>query len=285
VANARIPGPLREFDHLAKRPGPLGFNNNSLAYEARNAPGPVGTRNRRPTRVADGSKKDSKPAKQPAAPAVTPRVHLHLYLIITTSYSAENFYEWLRGPIDYDHPISRWEEAGIDLIFHSTKDSGGNDFKTSLLETGAVVVYLGHSVLDYKKKRSVGLTPKGLDKAEITPETLMSLLKKSKAGLVILATCASSTCVGKLTGGPAVVVTDSGDNLKTWSYDWAEALAAFLFVLLGYELDASRQPVPRKKGRGTISQALDASNEAFKNQKTTDRFVLANGDGSKVVFP
>ncbi len=107
---------------------------------------------------------------------------------------------------------------------------------------------------------------------------------KSKAKLVILATCASSTCVGKLSAGPAVIVTDSGANLTTWSFDWAQALGAFLLVLLGYEVGPSGQPVPRKSGRGTINEALDASNEAFKNQKTTDRFKLANGDGSTVVF-
>jgi len=282
VASARIPGPLREFDLLAKPPGPLGFNDNSLAYAPGNTPGPIGVRSHRPIRVADAPKGDpKKSAKAPAAPTV----HLHFYLTITTSYSPFAFYEWLRGPEDYDHPLNRWDEAGINLIFHSKTASGADDFKKSLQNTGAVVVYLGHSVLDFKKKRSVGLTPKGLDKAEITPETLMSLLKTSKAGLVILATCASSTCVGKLTGGPAVVVTDSGDDLKTWSFDWAQALAAFLLVLIGYEVGASGQPESRKKGRGTLSEALDAANEAFKNQKTADRFVLANGDGAKVLFP
>ena len=40
-------------------------------------------------------------------------------------------------------------------------------------------------MLDSKNMRSLGLTPKGLNKAEIPPQTLMSLLKKSKASLVI----------------------------------------------------------------------------------------------------
>ena len=100
-----------------------------------------------------------------------------------------------------------------------------------------------------------------------------------------MSSCASSTCVGKLNGGPAVVVTDSGDDIKTWSYAWASALAAFLFVLLGFDLDASEQPIPRKKGRGTIKEALEASVGAFNSQNTTDRFKLVNGDGSTVVFP
>lgn len=113
----------------------------------------------------------------------------------------------------------------------------------------------------------------------------MPLLKKSKASLVILASCASDTCVGKLSGGPAVVVTASGDNLKTWSFEWAQALGAFLFVLLGFEVAASGQPTPRKQGRGTLTEALDASAEAFKGQKTTDRSKLVNGDGARILFP
>ena len=236
--------------------------------------------------MADAEKKDSKkPAKKRATSAAAQTVHLHFYLPITSNYSATQFYEWLRGPEDFDHPLNRWEEAGIHLIFHSAANSGAEDFKKSLQDPGAVVVYLGHSALDFKNKRSLGLTPKGLHTAELPPETLMSLLKKSKASLVILASCASNTCVGKLSGGPAVVVTDSGDNLKTWSFDWAQALGAFLFVLLGFEVGGSGQPTPRKKGRGTINEALDASTEAFKNQNTTDRFKLANGDGSTIIFP
>lgn len=286
MANFRIPGPRRGYDYLARARGPLGYDDNSLASEHQNSSGPIGVKDHRPIRVAEAPKKDAKkPAKKPATLAATQTVHLHFYMPITGNYSATQFYEWLRGPEDYDHPLSRWEEAGITLSFHSEKNSGVDDFKKSLQDPGAVVVYLGHSTLDFKNKRSLGLTPKGSARAEIPPGTLMSLLNKSKASLVILASCASETCVGKLTGGPAVVVTASGDNLKTWSFDWAHALGAFLLVLLGFEVDGSGQPTPRKKGRGTINEALDASAEAFKGQKTTDRFKLVNGDGSRIIFP
>jgi hypothetical protein len=285
MASSRIAGPVRGFDQPARPRGPLGCDVNALACEPRNTPGPLGVRGHRPIRVADAPKKDSKkPAKQPATPAATKTVHLHFYLLVTSSYSATQYYDWLRGPVDADHPFDRWEEAGVNLIFHSARNSGADDLKKSLQDPGTVVVYFGHSSLDFKNKRCVGLTPKGLNKAEIPAATLVSLLEKSKAKLVILATCASSTCVGKLTAGPGVVVTESGANLKTWSFDWAQALGPFLFVLLGYEVGPSGQPTPRKQGRGTINEALDAANEAFKNQKTDDRFTLANGDGSKVVF-
>src|ERR1700756_3027922 len=105
MANARFPGPLRGFDPLAKPPRPLGLNNSSLAYEPGNTPGPIGVRNHRPIRVADAPKKDpKKPAKEPDAPRATPTVRLHFYLSVTSSYSANNFYEWLSGPVDLDHP-------------------------------------------------------------------------------------------------------------------------------------------------------------------------------------
>lgn len=285
MANGRIPGPLRGYDYLELPRGPLGCEGNGFACEGRNTPGPIGVRDRRPIRVADAEKRDSKkPAKKPSTPASAQTVHLHFYMPVTGSYSATSLFEWLRGPEDFDHPLTRWAEADIGLILHKDKNSAVGDFKKSLQEPGAVVVYLGHSALDFKNKRSLGLTPTGSSKPEIPAETVTPLLQKSKASLVILASCDSQSCVGKLTGGPAVVVTDSGKDLKTWSTDWAHALGAFLFVLLGFDLDASEQPQPRKKGRGTINEALDASAEAFKNAKTTDRFKLVNGDGSTIIF-
>ena len=84
-----------------------------------------------------------------------------------------------------------------------------------------------------------------------------------------------------------MVVTNSQGNLKTWSNDWANALGPFLFVLLGFDLPPSAiQPTLRKEGRGKLSEAIDAANAAFKvNQKTDDRFELANGSDSTVIFP
>jgi hypothetical protein len=47
--------------------------------------------------------------------------------------------------------------------------------------------------------------------------------------------------------------------------EWAHALGAFFFLLLGFELDSSEQPkIARKSGRATINEALAASTEAFK---------------------
>jgi len=114
----------------------------------------------------------------------------------------------------------------------------------------------------------------------------MSVLKASKAKLVILASCASSTLgLEKLKAGPAVVVTKSGSDLLTWSFHWVQALQPFLLLLIGYAVGKNDQPVARKEGRATIKEALDASNVAFKENKADDRFELAFGEGSTVVFP
>ena len=225
-----------------------------------------------------------------------PTLHLHFYLPIAGNYSVDDFVAYLRGSTEpttaeqaSEPPSDRFDTAGVSLDFKKKAVSGTADFKKSLQDPDSVVVYMGHSVLDFKKRISLGLSPMGHDPAEIKPDALMDLLKASKAKLVILATCASSTLgLEKLKKGPAVVVTNSGSNLTTWSFDWANALTPFLLLLIDYEVGkGSRQPVARNKGRATIKEALDASNEVFKGREKDDgdRFELAYGNGSTVVFP
>ncbi|MGA8658073.1 MAG: hypothetical protein WB586_18170, partial [Chthoniobacterales bacterium] len=65
--------------------------------------------------------------------------------------------------------------------------------------------------------------------------------------------------------------------------EWAHALGAFFFLLLGFELDKDDQPtIKRKKGRATIDEALAATANAFKG--TNDSFKLVHGDGSTQLF-
>jgi hypothetical protein len=161
-------------------------------------------------------------------------LHLHFHLPIAAHYSVDTFANYLRGfvpdPTSKDPPPpDRFDTAGVVLDFQTKAVSGTADFKKSLQDTDSVVVYLGHAVLDYKNKRSLGLSPLGHHTAEIAPDALMDLLKDSKAKLVILASCASSTLGLKdLKTGPAVVVTNSGSNLTTWSFHWVQALQPFL---------------------------------------------------------
>ena len=223
-------------------------------------------------------------------------LHLHFYANTSDSYPPDKFVDYLRGPINADHPFGRIDDAGVALEFYQNAAHGTADFQKSLLDDGGVVVYLGHSVPDHKAKRSLGLSFLGNGKADIPaitvakpgqpkPPDLMDLVGGSRAKLVILATCASSTFgLEKLKAGPAVVVTNSGVNLVTWSANWGIALQHFLLLLIGYEVGKDNQPVARKKGRATISDALEAANAAFKKLKTTDLCELAHGEGSTVVF-
>jgi hypothetical protein len=217
-------------------------------------------------------------------------LHLHFYLPITSNYSVDDFANYLRGSVvdltsPDPPPPDRFDTAGVVLDFQKRAVSGAADFKTSLNDPDSVVVYLGHSVLDFGNKLSLGLSPLAHHTPEIAPNDLMDLLKASKAKLVILATCASSTLgLKNLKAGPAVVVTNSGSDLTTWSFSWAQALQPFLLFLIGYEVGKNDQPVARKS-RATIEEALDASNAAFKENKSDDRFELAHGEPSTVVFP
>jgi hypothetical protein len=247
-------------------------------------------------------------------------LHLHFYLPVSTKppYDVDKFVTYLRGSVDpttpeqaSEPPSDRFDSAGVPLDFKKKALTGTEDFKKSLLDPDSVVVYLGHSVLDFKNKRSLGLSPMGHDSADIAPDALMDLLKASKAKLVILATCASSTLgLKNLKVGPAVVVTNSGSDLKTWSNDWGLALKYFLLALIGYTIAEHDKPfsletranlfsdivgagvtgavaskLVGRRARATIREALKASDLGFKENNSTDRFQLAHGEGSKVVFP
>src|SRR6516162_8594773 len=121
-------------------------------------------------------------------------LHLHFYLPINDSYSLDDLVNYFRGRVGQIDPTKerepkpdRFDDAGVYLDFRSNKATGTEDFKRSLRDPDGVVVYLGHSVLDFKNKRSLGLEALGHDKVEIKPGELMGLLTASKAKLVILA--------------------------------------------------------------------------------------------------
>jgi hypothetical protein len=237
-------------------------------------------------------------------------LYLHFYASTSLHYSPDKFADYLRGNIDADHPFDRFSDAGVNLAFRPTAAQGPHAFKESLRDDGSVVVYLGHGVPDPKTKRSLGLSFFGNGIADIPaitvakpgqpkPPDLTDLLKDSRAKLVVLATCASSTFgLDKLKTGPAVVVTNSGPNLVTYSALWGKALQHFLLLLIGYEVNAKGEAVvglgpvteigdilKNIQPRATIREALEAANAAFKEFGSTDRCELAHGEGSTVVFP
>jgi hypothetical protein len=138
---------------------------------------------------------------------------------------------------------------------------------------------------------SLGLSPYHPSKGpEIPNNTLRTLLSKSKASLVIIASCDAKTAVGNLRGGPPIIVTNSGKDRVTLIPRNANAVASFLFLLIGWERDADEQPnKPHKGGHGTINEALEAAAKEFQgtdpSQSVEDRFELVHGDGSIKLFP
>ena len=93
------------------------------------------------------------------------------------------------------------------------------------------------------------------------------------------------TAVGKPGGGPAIIATDSGTDRETNTIPWAHGLAAFLFALIGRELDGGDNVKPGEGDHATIDEALAISGPQFQKNGTSDRFKLMQGDGSLQLIP
>ena len=94
---------------------------------------------------------------------------------------------------------SRFALAGIDIFLVNNPNSMVQDFKNSLQTPGAVVVYLGHTLLT--KTSTLGLIPTlNAKKPAISCSELGRLLGKAKAKIVILAGCATDACVRRVKG-------------------------------------------------------------------------------------
>lgn len=289
MASSSIPGPLGHDVQLAGAHGSLGCD---VGCRRGHTPGPI--------RVADAgapTDKSKKPAKAPPAPTKVDTILLHIYSTITQPeaksrskpFSQQDFIDWFKAPDDPRTPDlgGKWFNEGIDLEFFTNTKTGVEDFKKSLQRQGAIAVYIGHSALTPPKEHpgpSLGLTPQGKEQPEIPNATLRTLLSKSAASLVIIASCDSKTAVGNLNAGPPIIVTNSGNDRETLIFQMANAVATFLFLLIGWELGTQRQPnQPHKGGNATITEALKASAADFVGVE--DRFELIHGDGSIKLFP
>jgi hypothetical protein len=290
MATSRIHGPFGHDVHLANSHGTLGCD---VGCQRGHTPGPI--------RVADAPKdKSKKPAKVAPAPTKVDTIILHIYAPIIPAgdtpgnkgYSVQDFMDWFKAPDDPRIPdVGKWSVENINLEFNIDTKTGVKDFEKSLQRKGAIVVYIGHSTLTPAKSPkdpegpSRGLSPDKPRKGpEIPNATLRTLLSKSAASLVIIASCDSKTAVGNLGAGPPIIVTNSGANRVTLIPRMANAVGSFLFLLIGWERDGQEQPNnPHKGGHGTINEALAASAAEFKGME--DRFELVHGDGSIKLFP
>jgi hypothetical protein len=294
MAPSRKPGPLQLDVHLTNSHRTWC----DVGCQRGHTPGPI--------RVAEGP---SDKAKKPATTARTAPIRtiiFHIYVPIipvgdapgNRGYSVQDYIDWFKAPYDTRLPeVGKWSSANIDLEFFTTPKSGVTDFTNSLQREGAIVVYIGHSTLTRPKSPkdpdgpSLGLSPYHPSKGpEIPNSTLRTLLSKSKASLVIIASCDSKTAVGNLRAGPPIIVTNSGKDRVTLIPRNANAVASFLFLLIGWERDTDEQPnKTHKGGHGTINEALEAEAKEFKgtdqSQAVEDRFELVHGDGSIKLIP
>lgn len=304
MAGGRVPGPSGISDEIAQIAGAVFW---SLCNEGscRNGslPGPAGAHAHRPITVADAGKGKSKTTAKAADKPKINTIYLHFYLPVTVkgdkpgkkAFSKEDFYAWLNGKTEDFADVNgtpqyqqgHWEDLGIKLELKKDYANGVAEFKNSLQQPNSIVVYLGHSTLDKNNSyHSMGLTPKGNSVPEIPSKELRTLLTQSKASLVVLCSCDSLTAAGTLSGGPIVIATDSGPDRETNTVDWANALGAFLFALIGLDLDRSRQPNNlRKGGHATVTDALETANKEFADSKTGDSFKRVYGDASVVLIP
>jgi hypothetical protein len=294
MAPSRTPGPLQHDVHLTNSHGMWC----DVGCQRGHTPGPI--------RVAEGPSDKSKNVATVARAATIKNIIFHIYVPIipvgdtpgNKGYSVQDFIDWFKAPYDTRLPdAGKWSSANIDLEFFTNPKSGVTDFTNSLQREGAIVVYIGHSTLTRPKSPkdpdgpSLGLSPYHPNKGpEIPNSTLRTLLSKSRASLVIIASCDSKTAVGNLRVGPPIIVTNSGKDRVTLIPRNANAVASFLFLLIGWERDTDEQPnKTHKGGHGTINEALEAAAKEFKgtdqSQSVEDRFELVHGDGSIKLIP
>jgi hypothetical protein len=139
---------------------------------------------------------------------------------------------------------------------------------------------MGHTSLVEKTKKvfvAEGLVPEGAKKTILKNATLVSLLEKAKANIVILAGCATDACIpSKLKNGVIVITTASGRDGVTHSAYWARALTGFLLALVGWKFDG-KTVTQLQRGTATVQEAIDIGNKFF---PAGDSFVLASGNGN-----
>ncbi len=242
--------------------------------------GGYGTSQQPGTLYADKSTAKQKPPQPPkptVVRAVVRDVRLHFYLPIPRGHQA--FVDYLDFSWDKTG-IGPFTAFGVSLSLLTDEKKGIDELKKSLNSSGTIAVYMGHTSLVEKKKKvyvAEGLAPQGAKKPILKNGAIVSLLKKAKANIVILAGCATDACVpSKLKNDVIVITTASGRDGVTHSAYWARALTGLLLALVGWEFDGNTV-TQRIAGTATVQDAIDIGNKFF---PTGDSFVLASGDGS-----
>ena len=224
-----------------------------------------------PAKEPRTKKREWKPIKDAAKTATSNIYVLFYFSDISKSYTFDDFLARLHGSAD----PTRWPETSqflmhsVDIVRKSNSETVWTDLGNALHESGAVVVYWGHSERLKGSRKARNLRPRrDSDDAasDITIEQLRSLVQTINAKSFILAACATDGCLGKVKRDAAIVATDSGKDLLTNTLDWANALEAFLMKFIA---------------GGSITDSIAEANKSFaKSSDPDDRFVMASGSGA-----
>jgi RHS repeat-associated protein len=202
--------------------------------------------------------------------------------------NAELYFHIYANPARYDYTASkfaarltyddkegtRYKLQGHHPNAYTNGATAQADLAHSLGTKGALVLYFGHTAPHKQGAPPPGFDTAGTGKAGITSQTMTTMLNKSSAGVAVIAGCSSADCIGKVTSGTTVVGVSSGkDGLTSTNYG-AQALEAFVNVLVGSSVGGDG--VSQEKA-GNVGAAIDAANEVFECAGIDDRFILIHG--------
>jgi RHS repeat-associated protein len=203
--------------------------------------------------------------------------------------NAELYFHIYANPAQYQYTASRFaarliydDKDGVRYRLQghhpNAYTSGATahaDLVHSLGTKGALVVVFGHTAPHKQGVPPPGLDTNGTGKAAITNSTLTSMLNKSSAAVAVVAGCSSADCIGRVTSGTTVVGISSGKDGVTSTNYGAQALEAFVNVLVGSTIDSDGKVsgIPA----GDVGDAIDAANQIFEDAGIDDRFVLLHG--------
>lgn len=236
-----------------------------------------------PIRVAERDAPPPKPKKAKEARTIKPEwkavadgphkatlnIHFLFYFsYITRRFSIDDFLARLHGSTD----PSRWLDTSdflknsIDITKQNDSDTAWTDLGNALHESGAVIIYMGHSERAKGAKKARKLRPRpdpDDESSDITMAQLNKLLTTSNAKCFIIAACATDGCIGKIKRDTAVIATNSGKDLVTNSINWTNALEKFLVEFVA---------------GGSIAECLSEANKIFPSSNDSDdRLKLASG--------
>jgi len=205
--------------------------------------------------------------------------------------NAELYFHIYANPARYDYTASKFasrltydDKEGTRYLLqghHPNAYTNGSTAKADLAHSlgtkGALVLYFGHTAPHKQGVPPPGFDTGGTGKAGITNAAMTAMLNKSSAAVAVIAGCSSADCIGKVTSGVTVVGVSSGKDGVTSTNFGAQALEAFVNVLVGTSIDSDSSV--SQNGAGNVDDAIDAANEVFEKAGIDDRFVLIHGSG------